>query len=135
MSGEVVGSCGIGCLILLGVARCDRESDADKLASKIARLRVFADENGKMNRSVTDVGGGTLVVPNFTLLANYAHGNRPDFLDAAPPCEADPLFRYFCDSLGRLGVNVSRGVFGADMRVELVNDGPVTLTLYSGALK
>lgn len=135
VGGEIKGECGRGGLILLGVTRGDTERDADKLAAKLAKLRVFADENGKMNLSVTDIGGSVLVVPNFTLLADYAHGNRPDFLNAAPPSEADALYDYFCRALGSSGVPVARGVFGADMRVELVNDGPVTMVLYSSALK
>ncbi len=134
VDGELVGQCGAGCLILLGVARGDTELDADRLAAKLAKLRVFADNNGKMNRSVTDIGGCALVVPNFTLLADYTHGNRPDYLGAAPPDEANALYEYFCRALEEQSVPVSRGIFGADMRVSLVNDGPVTLVLDSRSL-
>jgi D-tyrosyl-tRNA(Tyr) deacylase len=135
VNGEITGSCGHGCLILLGVACGDSERDADKLAAKLAKLRVFSDENGKMNLSVIDVAGSALVISNFTLLADYSHGNRPDYLGAAAPDAANALYEYFCGALAKTGVPVSRGVFGADMRVELVNDGPVTLVLDSRVLK
>ncbi len=135
VSGKVVGECGAGCVVLLGVAAGDTEADAKKLAAKISKLRVFSDENGKLNKSVKDIGGSALVVPNFTLIANYVHGNRPDFMGAAPPAEADALFEKFCDTLAGEGVPVAKGIFGADMLVSIKNDGPVTLVLDSRQLK
>ena len=113
--------------MLLGVARGDDEEDAVALAGKVARLRVFADEEGKFARSVLDVGGGVLVVSQFTLIADTAKGNRPSFADAAPPEVAEPVYERFCAALHELGVPVETGVFGAKMELELVNDGPVTI--------
>jgi D-aminoacyl-tRNA deacylase len=115
--------------VLLGVARGDGEEAAARLAAKVARLRIFADEAGKFDRSVLDVGGGALVVSQFTLLADTAKGNRPSFTDAAPPEEAEALYDRFCAELLASGVTVEHGVFGAKMAVELVNDGPVTIVL------
>ncbi|HEY8704226.1 MAG TPA: D-aminoacyl-tRNA deacylase [Gaiellaceae bacterium] len=129
VAGEVIGEVGAGLCVLLGVARGDGEADAERLAAKIARLRVFADEQGRFNRSLVDVGGSALVVSQFTLLADTAKGNRPSFTDAAPPEEAEPLYERFCAGLRGLGVPVEQGVFGAAMAVELVNDGPVTIVL------
>ena len=129
VAGEVVGEIGAGLCVLLGVARGDGEGDAERLAAKIARLRIFPDEEGRFDRSVVDVGGSALIVSQFTLLANTAKGNRPSFSDAAPPEEAEPLYERFCAGLRELGVPVQQGVFGAAMRVELVNDGPVTIVL------
>ncbi len=135
ISGETVGKTGLGFLVLLGVAREDTAHDAEMLADKITKLRVFSDGDGKMNLSVSDVGGGVLVVPNFTLLASCRKGNRPDFFASAPPDVAKPLFETFCEMIReRLG-SVERGVFGADMKVSLVNDGPVTITLDTDDLK
>ena len=129
------GSCGTGLLILLGVGQGDTETDARLLAEKIAKLRIFSDENGKMNRSVTDVGGGAVVVSNFTLLADYSHGNRPNYLGAAPPKEAAFLYDRFV-ALLRLHVShVGCGVFGADMRISMVADGPVTVVMDSTVLR
>jgi D-aminoacyl-tRNA deacylase len=127
VEGEVVGEIEHGLCVLLGIARGD--SDAERLAGKVARLRVFADEEGRFDRSVLDVGGSALVVSQFTLIADTAKGNRPSFVDAAPPGEAEPVYEAFCSSLASLGVPVARGVFGAVMAVELVNDGPVTIVL------
>lgn len=135
VEGNIVGECGKGCLILLGVAAGDTEADADKLAVKISKLRVFSDENGKLNKSVLDISGSALVVPNFTIIADYSHGNRPDWFGAAPPAEANALFERFCRSLADAGVPVAKGVFGADMLVSLKNDGPVTMVLESSRLK
>jgi len=129
VAGEVLGEVGAGLCVLLGVARGDGEADAERLAAKIARLRVFADEQGRFDRSLLDVGGSALVVSQFTLLADTAKGNRPSFTDAAPPDEAEPLYERFCAGLRGLGVPVAQGVFGAAMAVELVNDGPVTIVL------
>ena len=134
VNGSVTGSCGRGLLILLGVAAGDGTADADALAAKISKLRIFEDENGKMNRSVLDIGGGALVVSNFTLLADYRHGNRPSFTGAAAPDEAKRLYGYFSARLTACGIAVGNGIFGADMQVSLCNDGPVTLTLDSRVL-
>ena len=123
------GAIGHGVCVLLGVARGDEEDEAARLAGKIARLRVFPDEEGRFDRSLLDVGGGALVVSQFTLLADTAKGNRPSFTDAAPPEQGEPLYERFCVELRTLGVRVETGVFGARMEVELVNDGPVTIVL------
>ena len=136
VEGRVTGVCGHGFAILLGVARGDTPEDATLLAGKIARLRIFCDDEGKMNRSIADVGGGAVVVSQFTLLANYQHGNRPDFFGAAPPEEAKTLYEFFIAAFeALLGRPVGRGVFGAHMVYEIVNDGPVTLMLDSRVLK
>lgn len=135
VNGEEIGAVKTGFLVLLGVAPGDTEMHAQKLADKIVRLRVFSDEEGKMNRSVLDVGGGILVVSNFTLYADCKHGCRPSFTDSAKPCDAQPLYEYFIRLLKEAGVNkVSAGQFGADMQIELVNDGPVTLVLDTAEL-
>jgi D-tyrosyl-tRNA(Tyr) deacylase len=126
---EVVGEIAAGLLVLLGVGRGDGEAETARLAGKIARLRVFADEAGRFDRSVLDVGGAVLAVSQFTLLADTAKGNRPSFSEAAPPEEAEPLYERFCAELRALGLRVEQGVFGASMQVELVNDGPVTIVL------
>jgi D-aminoacyl-tRNA deacylase len=123
------GEIGAGLCILLGVARADAEEEAARLAGKVARLRVFPDEDGRFDRSVLDVAGAALVVSQFTLIADTAKGNRPSFADAAPPEQAEPLYERFCAELRALGVPVETGVFGAKMEVELVNDGPVTIVL------
>jgi D-tyrosyl-tRNA(Tyr) deacylase len=129
VEGRVVGEIGTGLCVLLGVARGDREDAAVRLAGKIGRLRVFADEAGKFDRSLLDVGGAALVVSQFTLLADTAKGNRPSFTDAAAPEEAEALYEHFCAELRALGLTVAQGVFGAKMAVELVNDGPVTIVI------
>ena len=123
------GEIGRGVCVLLGVARADGEEDAARLAGKVARLRIFPDEDGRFDRSVLDVAGAALVVSQFTLIADTAKGNRPSFADAAPPEEAEPLYERFCAELRGHGVPVEKGVFGARMEVELVNDGPVTVVL------
>jgi D-tyrosyl-tRNA(Tyr) deacylase len=115
--------------VLLGVARGDALEDAQRLAGKVARLRVFENAEGKFDRSLLDVEGAALVVSQFTLIAETAKGNRPSFSDAAPPEEAEPLYEAFCEALRGLGVPVETGVFGARMQLELVNDGPVTIVL------
>ena len=134
VDGAVVGKCGKGLAILLGVAEGDSEKDATVLAEKISKLRIFTDENDKMNLSVMDIDGEALVISNFTLLANYAHGNRPDYMSAAKPAEADRLYCFFCDILAEKLKSVEMGVFGADMAVELSNDGPVTIVMDSKIL-
>jgi D-aminoacyl-tRNA deacylase len=123
------GEIGRGLCILLGVARGDGEEVAERLAGKIARLRVFPDDEGRFDRSVLDVGGAALVVSQFTLLSDTAKGNRPSFAAAAPPAEAEPLYERFCDELRAQGVPVETGEFGARMKLDLVNDGPVTILL------
>ena len=134
VDGEIVGKCGEGLLILLGVAAGDEARDADVLADKIGKFRIFSDENGKMNRSVKDVGGSVLAISNFTLCGSYKHGNRPDFCaTAAPPAVAEPLYERFAERLSTV-VPVEKGRFGADMEVSLVNDGPVTFVLESAVL-
>ena len=129
VAGEVAGEIGPGLCVLLGVAGGDGDADAAQLAGKVARLRIFADEEGRFDRSVLDIGGSALVVSQFTLLADTAKGNRPSFSRAARPEEAEPLYERFCDELRALGVPVATGVFGAAMKIELVNDGPVTIVL------
>jgi D-tyrosyl-tRNA(Tyr) deacylase len=123
------GEIGPGLCILLGVARGDGEEEAGRLAGKIARLRIFPDDDGRFDRSVLDVGGAALVVSQFTLIADTAKGNRPSFAGAAPPEQAEPLYERFASELRALGVPVETGVFGVRMEVELVNDGPVTIVL------
>jgi D-tyrosyl-tRNA(Tyr) deacylase len=129
VEGEVVGETGPGLCVLLGVARSDGPEEASRLAGKVARLRVFEDENGRFDRSLLDVGSDALVISQFTLLGDTAKGNRPSFTDAAPPEDAEPLYEAFCRALRELGVSVESGRFGARMAVELVNDGPVTIVL------
>ena len=126
---EVAGEIGAGLCVLVGVARGDGVGEAERLAGKVARLRIFENEEGRFNRGLLDVGGEALVVSQFTLIADTAKGNRPSFTDAAPPEEAEPLYEAFCEALRELGVHVETGVFGARMQVELVNDGPVTILL------
>ena len=129
VDGTVRGSCGRGLLVLLGIARGDEAETAERLASKVARLRVFEDADGRLDRSLVDVGGGALVVSQFTLVADTRRGTRPSFSDAAPANEAEPLYERFCAALEDEGVPVARGAFGARMEVSLVNDGPVTIVL------
>jgi D-tyrosyl-tRNA(Tyr) deacylase len=126
---RVVGEIEHGLCVLLGVARGDDVEAAERLAGKIARLRIFPDGEGRFDRSVLDANGRVLAVSQFTLIADTAKGNRPSFSGAAPPDEAEPLYERFCEALASHGVQVARGVFGASMRVELVNDGPVTIVL------
>lgn len=123
------GEIGRGLCVLLGVARGDTGEDAARLAGKVARLRIFPDDDGRFDRSVEDVGGAVLVVSQFTLVAETAKGNRPSFVEAAAPAEAEPVYDRFCDELRALGLPVETGVFGAKMEVALVNDGPVTIVL------
>lgn len=133
VDGQVVGEIARGWLALVGVAPTDTPAAAEWLAEKVAHLRCFPDADGKMNLSVLDVAGGVLAVSNFTLYADAAKGRRPSFVAAARPELAEPLYQEFVNGLRALGVPVACGVFGADMRVELTNDGPVTLILDSPA--
>ena len=129
VDGEVKGKIDKGFLILLGVGKDDTEKECDKLAEKISKLRIFEDENGKTNLSISDVGGEMLIISQFTLYADCSHGNRPSFINAGAPNEANRLYEYFCDKIRAKGIHVEKGVFGADMQVSSVNDGPVTLIL------
>lgn len=129
VDGEVVGACGRGLAILLGVAEDDDEGATERLAAKVAHLRIFEKEDGRFDLSLLDVGGEALVVSQFTLIGKTAKGNRPSFTDAASPDVAEALYERFCEALRALGVPVQTGVFGARMQVSLVNDGPVTIVL------
>jgi D-aminoacyl-tRNA deacylase len=129
VAGATVGAIGPGLCVLLGVGAEDESGDAERLAEKIARLRIFENDAGKFDLSLLDLGGEALVVSQFTLIADTAKGNRPSFSDAAPPEQAELLYEVFCTSLRALGVVVQTGLFGARMQVELLNDGPVTLVL------
>lgn len=136
IDGKEVGKTDIGFLILLGVEQGDTLAEADKLIKKIPVLRVFEDENGKMNLSCLDIDGEILVVSQFTLCADCSHGRRPSFTKSAPPDVANELYLYFVEELKRSGVKkVDTGEFGADMKVSLLNDGPVTIILDSKELK
>jgi D-tyrosyl-tRNA(Tyr) deacylase len=129
VDGKVVGDVGAGLCVLLGVADSDDEATADRLAGKVARLRIFENDEGRFDRSLLDTGGAALVVSQFTLIAETQKGNRPSFGQAASPDLAEPLYEAFCAALEELAVTVARGVFGARMSVEIVNDGPVTIVL------
>ena len=130
VDGEIKGSVDKGYNVLLGVMDGDTEAQAELLAAKIAKLRVFEDEAGKMNKSVTDINGEILVISQFTLCADIKKGNRPSFTDSAAPDEANRLYEYFCSKLLENGVSkVEKGVFAADMKVEIHNDGPVTIVM------
>lgn len=133
--GVLSGKIEHGLLILLGVRQGDDEADARLLAEKIAKLRIFSDGNGKMNLSLTDVCGGALVVSNFTLNASYAHGNRPDYLTSASPTEANSLYSAFIVYLRERIKAVESGVFGADMKIDMTADGPVTIVMESSVLR
>lgn len=127
---EIVGKIENGLLIFLGVHQEDTEKEADILADKISKLRIFSDENDKMNLSLSDIGGSVLAISNFTLYGDCSHGRRPSFFAAARPEKAEPLYGYFCKKISDNGIpNVQKGIFGADMKVSLLNDGPVTLVL------
>jgi D-tyrosyl-tRNA(Tyr) deacylase len=129
VDGEIVGAAGHGLAILLGVAEGDDAAAAERLAGKVARLRIFENEEGRFDRSLGDTGGEALVVSQFTLIADTRKGNRPSFSAAAAPEIAEPIYERFCAALEAEGVPVARGVFGARMEVSLVNDGPVTIVL------
>ncbi|WP_145103839.1 D-aminoacyl-tRNA deacylase [Cereibacter azotoformans] len=127
VEGETVGAIGPGLLILVCAMQGDGEAQADALAARIAKLRIFKDEAGKMNRSVRDIGGSALVVSQFTLAADTSRGNRPGFSTAAPPAEGERLYDHFAARMQAEGVPTAKGLFGADMKVSLLNDGPVTI--------
>ena len=129
IDGQVHGAIGKGYLVLLGVGHEDDEKTADRIVKKMINLRIFPDENGKTNLSLKDVGGSLLVVSQFTLYADCSHGNRPGFTNAAKPDHANALYEYFVDKCREQAVHVETGSFGADMKVELVNDGPFTIIL------
>ncbi len=131
VDGQVIGQCGTGLMILVCAMQGDDVAQAEKLADKIARLRIFHDEAGKMNRSITDIGGSALVVSQFTLAADTSRGNRPGFSTAAPPAEAKALYEHMASVLADKGIPVETGQFGADMKVALINDGPVTIWMES----
>jgi len=127
VDGEVIGQCGRGLLILVCAMQGDTEADAERLAAKIAKLRIFPDEAGKMNRCLTDTGGSALVISQFTLAADTSRGNRPGFSTAADPETGKRLYDYFAGQIAGLGIATEKGRFGADMKVSLINDGPVTI--------
>lgn len=130
IDGNVISSIGHGLLVLLGIEECDEMADIEWLAAKITKMRIFSDDDGKMNLSVIDSGGDVLVVSQFTLHASTKKGNRPSFLRAAAPAISEPLYETFCTAIEtELGKSIGRGVFGADMKIFLVNDGPVTISI------
>ena len=134
VGGSVVGECQKGLMLLLGVAEGDAREDADALAKKLTGLRIFTDENDKMNLSIKDIGGEALVISNFTLLANYRKGNRPDYMQAAKPDAARELYEYFAGLLSRELSHVGMGVFGEHMQIDMRADGPVTIVMDSDVL-
>ena len=131
VDGKVVGNIDKGFLVLLGVTHTDTKETADYLVKKICKLRIFEDENEKMNLSLKDVNGSLLIVSQFTLYANCTEGNRPSFVNAAKTDMANELYEYFCERCKEQGIKVEKGIFGADMKVSLLNDGPVTIILDS----
>lgn len=131
VDGQTIGSIGTGLLVFLGVTHTDSQADADYLSGKVSRLRIFSDDEGKMNRSVADIGGSILVISQFTLYGDTRRGNRPGFDQAAKPDQANRLYLYFCEILQIQGLIVATGQFAADMQVSLLNDGPVTLMIDS----
>jgi len=129
IEGKTVGQIDEGLLVFLGIQKGDRKEVADFLSKKICNLRVFEDENGKMNKSLLDINGQMLIVSQFTLCADTSRGNRPGFENAALPDEAKKMYEYFSEKVRALGVDAQNGMFGADMKVELLNDGPVTIMI------
>ena len=129
VDGKIVGEIEKGFLVLLGIKVGDTKQEADYLIKKVCNLRVFSDENDKMNLGLKDVNGKLLIVSQFTLYGDCSDGNRPSFIEAARPEEAIPLYEYFCKKCVQNGIEVQRGIFGADMKVELLNDGPVTIVI------
>lgn len=127
VEGETIGAIDQGVLILICAMQGDTTAQADKLAAKISKLRIFKDDEGRMNRSLLDIGGSALIVSQFTLAADTKRGNRPGFSTAAPPAEGEALYEYFTKAVGDLGIPTANGRFGADMAVSLINDGPVTI--------
>ncbi len=135
VDGKVVGECKKGLMILLGVMKGDDEKDAELLAEKISKLRIFDDEEGRLNLSVKDINGETLVVSNFTLAADYKKGNRPDYFAAEAPTRANELYEYFAKALDSRGIPTQTGEFGAEMFIEIHADGPVTIDMDSSVLR
>jgi D-aminoacyl-tRNA deacylase len=131
VDGKIVGEIGKGLMILTGIDENDEKADADWLVQKILNLRIFGDEGDKLNLSVKDISGEILCISQFTLIADYKKGNRPSFIKAAKPDKAIPLFDYFKEELARSGLKTESGIFGADMKVSLINDGPVTIVMDS----
>ena len=129
VEGNTVGKIGVGFLVLLGVTHGDTKEQADYLVKKLCNLRVFTDENDKMNLSIKDVNGQLLIVSQFTLYADCSNGNRPSFTEAAKPDQANELYEYFCKQCEKNEIHVEKGIFGADMKVSLLNDGPVTVII------
>lgn len=131
VEGTIVGNISHGLLLLIGIDEEDTQSDADWLIQKVVNLRIFGDENGKLNLSVKDVEGEILCISQFTLIADYKKGNRPSFIKAAKPDVAIPLFEYFKEEIAKSGLKIESGIFGSDMKVSLLNDGPVTIVMDS----
>ena len=129
--GEIVGKISDGLLLLIGIDEEDEKTDADWLVQKILNLRIFGDEDGKLNLSVLDIAGEILCISQFTLIADYKKGNRPSFIKAAKPDKAIPLFEYFKTEIAKSNLKIESGIFGADMKVSLLNDGPVTIVMDS----
>ena len=129
VEGECVGKINKGFLVFLGITHGDTKDNVDYLVNKLYNLRVFEDENEKMNLSIKDINGEILIVSQFTLYADTLHGNRPSFINAAKPDEANELYEYFIEKAKQTGLKIEAGIFGADMKVELLNDGPVTILL------
>lgn len=131
VDGEIVGEIGKGLMLLVGIDENDEKADADWLVQKILNLRIFGDEDDKLNLSVKDISGEILCISQFTLIADYKKGNRPSFIKAAKPDKAIPLFDYFKEEISKSGLKTESGIFGADMKVSLINDGPVTIVIDS----
>ncbi len=129
VDGNIIGKINKGFLVLIGIKVGDTKEQADYLVKKLCNLRVFSDENDKMNLSIKDVKGKLLIVSQFTLYGDCSQGNRPSFIEAARPEEANPLYEYFCNQCELNNIEVQKGIFGADMKVELINDGPVTIII------
>ncbi|MFP8896179.1 MULTISPECIES: D-aminoacyl-tRNA deacylase [Chryseobacterium] len=131
VDGKIVGEIGKGLMLLTGIDENDEKADADWLVQKVLNLRIFGDEDDKLNLSVKDISGEILCISQFTLIADYKKGNRPSFIKAAKPDKAIPLFEYFKEEIAKSGLKTESGIFGADMKVSLVNDGPVTIVMDS----
>ncbi|UFH31140.1 D-tyrosyl-tRNA(Tyr) deacylase [Chryseobacterium sp. C-71] len=131
VDGKIVGEIGKGLMLLIGIDEQDEKTDADWLIQKILNLRIFGDENEKLNLSIKDISGEILCISQFTLIADYKKGNRPSFIKAAKPDKAIPLFDYFKEEIAKSGLKTESGIFGADMKVSLTNDGPVTIVMDS----
>ncbi|WP_326982130.1 D-aminoacyl-tRNA deacylase [Chryseobacterium sp. MYb264] len=131
VDGKIVGEIGKGLMLLIGIDENDTKADADWLVQKVLNLRIFGDEEGKLNLSIKDIFGEILCISQFTLIADYKKGNRPSFIKAARPDQAIPLFEYFKEEISKSGIKTESGIFGADMKVSLVNDGPVTIVMDS----